>query len=195
MPAHKSPRIRRALLPGRSSVGRLAHALPPQRRAQRREATRNTTSTERSERRAGRAAVSTSVHPGLQRPGAPGMAGDRRADLAGATPSATTYRPVSSPSRLVHAQREQNKGCDPRSRERAAVFTSAGTAGLAVLCMGDGRPSGARRRPKPVARRAAHSPAPRAAGTRAQTSQRSPEPRHSWAYREIQPPHIHSPSS
>ena len=49
---------------------------------------------------------------------------------------------------LVHAQREGNKACDPRSRERAAVVITAGTAGLTVLCVRDGRPSGARRRPQ-----------------------------------------------
>ena len=110
-------------------MGRLAHALPPQRAAQQSEADRNITSSggsaadvpprepKVSDWRDGRAAASTSKS--FSGP-ASGMAGDRGGDLAGAH---RAQRPASRSVRqagLVHTQREGSKACEPRAREWAA---------------------------------------------------------------------------
>ena len=84
---------------------------------------------------------------------ASGMAGDRGDDLAGVQRTkrgGVSGTPVSSSSGPRSRTREGNKARDPRSRERAAVVTGAGTAGLIVLR--EGRP---RRLALTVARRAA----------------------------------------
>jgi hypothetical protein len=117
-------------------VGRLAHALPQQRAAQRTErceADRNTTSSggpaadvtpsepKVSDWRGGRAAASTSKN--FSGP-ASGMAGDRGDDLAGVQRtkrSGVNGTPGSSSSGPRSCTREGNKARDPRARERAAV--------------------------------------------------------------------------
>ena len=124
------PLAHRRGLAGGSAVGRLAHALPPRRAAQRaRQPTgaafheqrrpcgrRDTKLTQGSDWRGGRAAASTSMHSVFSGP-ASGVAGDRGDDLAGAKRSkrsAVSAAPVSSSSGLVvHAQREGSKS--PRS--------------------------------------------------------------------------------
>ena len=58
---------------------------------------------------------------------------------------------------LVHAQREGTKARDPRARERAAVDTPAGSAGLTVLREG-WQPVRGETPARPVARRAAQQP-------------------------------------
>ena len=102
-PPHNSKGAR-----GGSAVGRLAHGLPlphgrrsvaadvPARLAQRLQRSRpddheqrrlcGRRATKRSDWRGGRAAASTSLHPVFSGP-APGLAGDRGGDLAGAAPS------------------------------------------------------------------------------------------------------------
>ncbi len=75
-----------------------------------------------------RAPLCTPVFSGT----APGVAGDRGGDLAGAAPSGATCKPVSSPSGLVHAQREGKKGLRSPGTGKGRRVILAGIAGLTV---------------------------------------------------------------
>ena len=127
-------------------MGRLAHVLPsphgrrsvaadvPARLAHRLQRSRpndheqqrlcGRRATKRSDWRGGRAAASTSLHPVFSGP-APGLAGDRGGDLAGAAPSGAQRSdlragPIAKRASVMRSMTDK-EARDPRARERAAA--------------------------------------------------------------------------
>ena len=109
----------------------------------------------------GKAAAGTSLHPVFSGP-APGMAGDRGGDLAGAAPSEAQRSDLQAGqfakrASLTRSVREAGPAIPGRGNGPPRV--SAGSAGLTVFASGmearQGRDAGT-----PVARRAARQPGP-----------------------------------
>ena len=163
----------RCPLPGRRSVAadvpaRLAQRLQrsrPNDHEQRRLCGRR--DTERSEWRGGRAAANTSMNPAFRGP-APGMAGDRGGDLAGAAPSGAQRNDLQAGqfakrASVMHRMTDEEARV-PRPRERAAPSFSR-LRRPDRMHVRDGSPSGARHRYPEGSTRSATA-RPRTAGTR-----------------------------
>lgn len=145
---------------GGSAVGRLAHGLPPPhgrrsvatdvpaRLAQRLQRSRpndheqrrlcGRRATERSGWRGGRAAASTSTHSVLSGP-APGLAGDRGGDLAGAAPSGAQRSDLQAgqfAERASFTRSVKESGPASPGHGKGPQRVSAGSAGLTVLRQG-----------------------------------------------------------
>ena len=152
-------------------MGRLAHALPPPRAAQRRKADRNITSAGGSADDVTQSkATGAAVEPvrALQRVSAVRHRAWRVTGVTIWLAPHRVQRPASRSVRqagLVHAQREGNKVRDPWARERAAVLRPPARPAW-PCCVRDGCPAGARRWAIDSSSTRNATARPRAAGSR-----------------------------
>lgn len=192
---------------GGSAVGRLAHGLPlphgrrsvaadvPARLAQRLQRSRphdheqrrlcGRRATERSEWRGGRAAASTSLHPVFSGP-APGLAGDRGGDLAGAAPSGAQRSDLQAgqfAKRASFTRSVKETGPAIPGHGKGPPRASAGSAGLTVLRQGWKPVRGETPVPRWLGAQR-NSPAPRSGET--------PRPTETWHQRHHRT-HHHNP--